>query len=152
MDFKRIDILVIQETRVGDEITEQLKKSSYSWVLSGGSQGATCYHGAAIVIKHELRNYIKDIETMDERPMTLTRSGQIYVTTVAAYAPTAIATAEDKDKFYNKLCTISSKYKKKGLMYIGADLNAKLYTQETEQKESDRTYSRLRIHSEKQKE
>ena len=58
--------------------------------------------------------------------MTLTLSGQIDVTIVAAYAPTAIATAEDKDKFYNKLCTISSKYKKKGLMYIGADLNAKL--------------------------
>ena len=62
---------------------------------------------------------------IDERPMTLTLSGQIDVTIVAAYAPTAIATAEDKDKFYNKLCTISSKYKKKGLMYSGADLNAK---------------------------
>ena len=81
----------------------------------------------AIVIKqNELRNYIKDIEIVDERLMTLTLSGQIDVTIVAAYAPTAIATAEDKDKFYNRLCTITTKYKKKGLMYIGADLNAKL--------------------------
>ena len=126
MDFKRIDMLVIQETHVGDEIREQFKKSVYSWFFSGGAQGATCYHGVAIVVNHELRNYIKDIETVDERLMTLTLAGQIDVTIVAAYAPTAIATAEDKDKIYNKLCTITSKFKKKGLMYIGADLNAKL--------------------------
>ena len=67
----------------------------------------------AIVIKqNELRNYIKDIEIVDERLMTLTLSGQIDVTIVAAYAPTAIATAEDKDKFDNTLCTITTKYKK----------------------------------------
>ena len=96
MDSKRIDILVLRKTHVGDEIREQSKKSNYSWFLSGGSQGATCYHGVAIVIKHELRNYIKDIETIDERFMTLTLSGHIDVTIVAAYAPTAIATAEDR--------------------------------------------------------
>ena len=70
----------------------------------------------AIVIKNELRNYIRDIETIDERLMTLTLSGQIDVTIVAAYAPTAIATAEDKDKFCITLCAISSKYRKNGLM------------------------------------
>ena len=99
MDFKRIDILVIQETHVGDESREPFKNSNYSWFFSGGAQGATCYHGVAIVIKNGLRNYIKDIETIHERLMTLTRSGQIDVTIVAAYAPTAIATAEDKDNF-----------------------------------------------------
>ena len=99
IDFKRIDILVIQETHVGDEIREQFKKSSYSWFFPGGAQGATCYHGVAIVVKNELRNYIKDIAAIDERLMTFTQSGQIDVTIVAAYAPTAIATAEDKDKF-----------------------------------------------------
>ena len=126
MDFKRTDIPVIQEAHVGYEIREQFKKSSYACFFSGGSQGAACYHGVAIVIKNGLRNYMKDIETIDERLRTLTRSGQIDVTIVAAYAPTAIATTEDKDKFYNKLCTISSKYKQKGLMYIGADLNAQI--------------------------
>ena len=58
--------------------------------------------------------------------MTLTLAGQIDVTIVAAYAPTAIPTAEDKDKFYDKICTTTSKYQEKGLMYIGADLTAKL--------------------------
>ena len=54
MDFKRIDILVIQEIHVGDETREQFKTSNYSWFFSGGAQGAICYHGVAIVIKLEL--------------------------------------------------------------------------------------------------
>ena len=58
--------------------------------------------------------------------MTLTLKGQVDITFVAAYAPTAIATAEDKDEFYSKLTTITNRYKKKRPMYIGADINAKL--------------------------
>ena len=87
MDSKRIDILVIQETHVGDESREQFIKSNYSWCFSGGAQGATCYPGVAIVVKNEPRNFIKDIEAIDERLMTLTLTGQIDVTIVAAYAP-----------------------------------------------------------------
>ena len=56
LDLKRIDILLIQETHVGDEVREQFKTSNYSWFFSGGEQGATCYHGVAIVIKNEFRN------------------------------------------------------------------------------------------------
>ena len=45
---------------------------------------------------------------------------------VAAYAPTVISSAESKDEFYAKLTGITNKYKKKGIVYICADMNAKL--------------------------
>ena len=72
MVYKRIDILVIQETHLGGKIREQFKTYNSSWFFSGGAQGATCYHGVALVVKYELWNYIKDIETIDERLMALT--------------------------------------------------------------------------------
>ena len=58
--------------------------------------------------------------------MTITLRGRIPVTVASAYSPTAIATAEDKDSFYTALKTLTRKYKKKGILYVGADLNAKL--------------------------
>ena len=58
--------------------------------------------------------------------MTITLRGTNPVTIASAYAPTAVATAEDKDNFYNALTKLTKKFKKKGILYIGSDMNAKL--------------------------
>ena len=79
-----------------------------------------------IIIRNDFKNYVTDIDTINERLMTLTLKGKIDVTLIAAYAPTAIAPAEEKDNFYELLTKETNKYKKKGIMYIGSDLNAKL--------------------------
>ena len=57
--------------------------------------------------------------------MTITLKGRIPVTVASAYAPTAIATAENKDTFYAEFSKLTNKHTKKGILYVGADLNAK---------------------------
>ena len=129
MEEQQIDIMLIQETHIGDEIIENFKKSNYVWYYSGGglaAKGETCYHGVGIIIRKELKNYILDVETISERLMTITLRGRIPVTLASAYAPTAAATAEDKDNFYEAFRKITHKHKKKGILYVGADLNARL--------------------------
>ena len=79
-----------------------------------------------IIIKKALSNYVLDVETISERLMTITLRGKIPITVASAYAPTAISPAEDKDKFYTSLQKLTNKHKKKGILYIGADMNAKL--------------------------
>ena len=116
MKDNQIDVLVIQETHIGDEIIEHFKKSNHIWYYSGGGlepKGEACYHGVGIVIKKELANYVLDVETISERLMTITLRGKIPVTIASAYAPTAVATAEDKDNFYNALTKLTKKFKKK---------------------------------------
>ena len=78
-----------------------------------------------IAIKEELIHYVLDVETTSERLMTITLRGRIPVTIASAYAPTAAATAEDKDTFYEALQTLTRKHRNKGILYVGADLNAK---------------------------
>ena len=85
------------------------------WYFSGGelaAKGEPCYHGVGIIVKKELKSYILDVETISERLMTITLRGRIPITAVSAYAPTAIATAEDKDNVYAAFKIITRKYRK----------------------------------------
>ena len=85
MQFKNIEILAMQETHIGDEIKEDFKTSKYTWYFSGGGTEAKKiaqgdaplgHQGVAIVMKNELRNYIKDIDTIDERFISITLRGK----------------------------------------------------------------------------
>lgn len=129
MEHNKINFMVLQETHIGDEIKESFKRSKFTRFLSGGApeqKGEQCHHGVGIIVRNEFRNFITDVETINERFMTVTVNGKFPVTFVAAYAPTAIATAEEKDDFYDKFTEITKRYKRKGIMYIGSDMNAKL--------------------------
>ena len=115
MEHNNIDFMVIQETHIGDEVRESFKRSKFTWFLSGGAleqKGEQCHHGVGIIIRNEMRSAVHDVETISERFMTLTLNGKIPITIVAAYAPTAIATAEEKDTFYDKLAEVSKSHKK----------------------------------------
>ena len=63
MFTRNIDILIVQETHKNGNTRENGKW--YSWYYSGGPDDEPCYHGVAIVINNELRNYIKDIMTIN---------------------------------------------------------------------------------------
>ena len=83
--------------------------------MSGGgleTKGQICYHEVGIIISKELLNYVLDVETLSERLMTITLRGKIPVTLASAYAPTAIATAEEKDNFYAALQKLTKKHNK----------------------------------------
>ena len=129
MQLQRIDLLMIQETHIGDERKEQYKNSKFSWFFSGGGledKGRTCHHGVCIVIRNELRNYILDIETISARFISVKTRGRIPITFLSAYAPTADTDTPEKDSVYEKLTTIANQHKKKGILIVGADMNAKL--------------------------
>ena len=57
--------------------------------------------------------------------MRITLRGQIHVHILAVYAPTAITPYEDKEKFHVQLRALTKKYRKKGMLIIGADMNIK---------------------------
>ena len=98
MKHKGIDILTMQETHIGEDSRET--RTNYSWYFSGGTSGLkTIYHGVGIIIRTGLRNYVLDIETVNERLMTMKLRGQIDIHIIAAYAPTAAAPTEDKHRF-----------------------------------------------------
>ena len=52
--------------------------------------------GVAIVINNELLNYIKEIEPINDRIMTIAFAGTLPTTFVCNYSPTAKATEEEK--------------------------------------------------------
>ena len=52
--------------------------------------------------------------------------GKIDIYIISAYAPTAEAQEEDKDKFYDELKKHINKHKIGGVTYVGADMNAEI--------------------------
>ena len=95
-------------------------------IFSGGTTIGRIFHGVGVVIRNELRNYIKDVNCINERLMAVTLHGQVDIHLFTAYAPTAAATAQEKDVFYKALQNTYNTYKKKGMVITGADMNSKL--------------------------
>ena len=56
-------------------------------ISPGGAQAGTIYHGVGIVIRNELRNYIVDTESTNERMMFMTLRGRVNYHIVSVYAP-----------------------------------------------------------------
>ena len=124
MTNKQIPIMCIQETHNGGNAREIRKQ--YSWYFSGGEEEGAIHHGVGIVISNKLRNYVKDIEPINERIMIAHIHGAIDLHIISAYAPTAAANTDDKEQFYEELRKQTKKYSKRGIVIIGADMNCKL--------------------------
>ena len=118
-----IDIMVVQETHLGEDIRETRKK--HTWHFSGGEVAGTIHHGVGTIYHNNLRHFHRDTECISDRLMVTTFNGKIDLHIISAYAPTAIATEEDKDAFYTSLTEEIHKRRKQGMTLMGADLNAK---------------------------
>ena len=57
------------------------------------------FHGVAVVIRNEIRNYVVNVHAQDARLMHLVLRGTINLSFISAYAPTAGADKEVKDQF-----------------------------------------------------
>ena len=79
----------------------------------------------AIVIRNKLRNYILDVEDINERIMIITLRGKIDLHVFSAYAPTAAATYEEKESFHKILKENIRKRRKQCMIIIGANMNTK---------------------------
>ena len=100
--------------------------------FSGGKVAGTIHHGVGIIYNNNLRHDHKDTECISDRIMVATFTGTIDLHTIAAYAPTAISTEEEKDNFYTELHQQMRKRRKRGMTIVGADMNAKLIESNTD--------------------
>jgi exonuclease III len=129
MASKSVMVLALQETHIHTSGVE--KRGRYTWYFSGprggvdGKEGRT-YAGVAIVIKNEWRNYVRDIEPVDERHLVMRFWGRPQISIVAAYGPTAQANEEEKRKFWRELVRIVREEDARGVALVLGDLNARL--------------------------
>lgn len=65
--------------------------------------------------------------------MTISFKGTVLITFIIAYAPTAQATEEQKDKFYEYLSQETRKANNKGAYFVIGDFNARIQTKTTEE-------------------
>ena len=125
MAHRQIDILCIQETHMD---TSKECRERYTWYFSGDGSCKTIAHGVGIVIRNELRNYVTDVVTVDERNIAITMHGKVDFHVISTYAPTAEAADADKDKYYNFIQTLITRHKRNGITIAAGDYNAKLNT------------------------
>ena len=115
---------MIQETHER-EATREVRKQ-YTWYFSGGTQAGTIFEGVGVIIRKDLRNYVKDVQAINERIMVVTLRGKVDLHLFSAYAPTAAADADTKEALHKQPRKEVNTRKKKGLILIGADMNAEL--------------------------
>ena len=116
MGKKHIDILCLQETHQGEN-TKEIRKH-YSWFFSGGTTPGAIHHGVGIVIRNKFRNYIEDINTINERLTIMHLKGQVNIHIFSAYAPTATAESADKETFYEIFRKSINQLSKRGISII----------------------------------
>ena len=75
-------------------------KKKYTWYFSGGDTKGYHFAGVAIVIHNKWNNIIADVQPINERIITITLNNAIPITIIGAYAPTAPATADEKEDVY----------------------------------------------------
>ena len=84
--------------------------------------------GVGIVINNELANYIREIEPINDRIMSITLGYTVPITIICNYSRTATEghTFEQKTEHYGKLEEITKKHLNKGPTYTCGDFNARL--------------------------
>ena len=82
--------------------------------------------GVGFIINNELKNYIEDIEPINDRIMTIPFVGTLPVTFICNYSPTAQATTDEKIAHYKLLRETQEKHQSKGPTYTLGDFNARI--------------------------
>ena len=147
-----IDIGILTETHINTNSKET--KQKYTYYFSGGDTKEHHFAGVAVVSRNELRNYIEDIQPINERIMIITMKFTIPTTIIAVYAHTAQQPLQDKQQFYNEIKKIHNKHKSKHIVHIVGDFNARIQTKTTEEETciGKHTFNKNNITLEKQDE
>ena len=134
MKKRNIKILVLQETKINISCMEQRK--NYTFYFSGnpeiknaaGEVNHYTHAGVGIVINNELLNYIREIEPINDRIMSITLGYTVPITIICNYSRTATEghTFEQKTEHYDKLEETTKTHLNKGPTYTCGDFNAKL--------------------------
>ena len=136
-----INILLIQETFVNTTCIETRK--NYTFYFSGdGNRSNTKGEvdkytpaGVGIVINNELRNYIEDIDPINDRIMSITLGNTMPTTFINNYSRPATKkhSTEDKIEHYEKLKETQLKHQGKGPTFTMGDFNARIQRKLNEQ-------------------
>jgi len=87
------------------------------------------------MIRNEIKKNILSFETYNERLCKLRIEGRFNnLSIISAYAPTEEKTDEEKEKFYKDLQTIHNKIRKRDIVIIFGDMNAKIGKEDVYQK------------------
>lgn len=100
MKKNSIEVMAIQETR--ETNNKQILTKEHTWYFPGNQTNIE-HHGVGMIIRNELRNYVKDVIPINSRLIILILRGIIPITIISTYAPTADKTDTEKDKYYNVL-------------------------------------------------
>ena len=118
-----VDVLALQETHIPETKVEVRNK--FTWYFSGKAPPGekAIVEGVALVIKNDWRNYIADVQPVNERIALLKLWGTPRVVLVSAYGPTARASVEEKNRFWSQLKRTVKLEDKRGLVVVLGDFN-----------------------------
>ena len=125
MKLQTKTILATQETHMMTTHVE--KRKQFTCLFSGQTEKgeeARRFAGVAIIIDNECINYIKTIEPINDRRMTIEIRHTVTICIINVYAPTAEQITEDRHKFYALTAKQYKENKGKGPTIVTRDLNA----------------------------
>jgi endonuclease/exonuclease/phosphatase family metal-dependent hydrolase len=125
----RIDILGISETRWKG--TEKKRLNTGEMMLSSGQKEGSKHYskGVALVLSKEAQKALIEWEAMGPRIISATfrtTKKKIKLHVIQCYAPTNDKEESKKEKFYTKLQSIVEKKRKRDIIIMMGDLNAKV--------------------------
>ena len=125
-----VKVMAVQETHI--PTSHQEVRKHYTWYFSGASTDPqkAIHTGVAIVVANDFRNYVKDVEPINDRIMAVTLRGPIPVKIYSVYAPTAMASEATKTSFYTTLSNSVRPCQSKCIVYVMGDFNARVQAQQ----------------------
>ena len=121
----KVDIATLQETRLASDGT--LREKDYTFFWQGKRPDEPRIHGVGFAVKNSLLPSVTAPSGGSERLLSLqlsTSAGRI--TLISAYAPTLLATDEDKDKFYDELHSTITAIPSAESFFLMGDFNARV--------------------------
>lgn len=123
------DISALSETRLAGSSQPEEVGGGYTFFWIGRSKEAPCLSGVGFAIKSELAKSLSSLPTgVTDRIMMLSLhlENNSSVTLVSCYAPTMSNPEQEKDYFYEQLCTVILKLQHKDKLVLMGNFNARV--------------------------
>src|SRR5713101_5189949 len=124
MERLNIDILGLSETHWREEGNFTTHKGNMVYFIGPQNESRK---GVGFIIRKKLKDNIAGYNPINERIITIRiRAKPVNITIIQIYAPTADATEEELDEFYNNLSNMVELTPNKDILVIQGDFNAKI--------------------------